>query len=406
MRSRKFGDFNVMTTEQLFCQCICGSLYPEQFEFPQMNSEEFERITLLLKSHTLEPLVLGQIKLEKIPASLRTQCRKTIYSQKVNYVQYLYTQNQVLDAMKQANIPCVILKGTVSSSYYVNSSLRTLGDIDLLVQKKDEKVAAQCLRAMGFEHHEYFEDEFEQCYVKGQFQVELHTGFSPERQFGTHAAAINDYLLNGFCDIQFIKLEEYCFPSFSNERVGVLMLEHLHRHLRNNLGFRQVIDWMMYVDRCVDDVAWNKKMEKLFSRFGLKQFAMIITAMCQKYFGLRTDGIAWTQGVEDAVCDELFEHILSMGNFGRNLKSNQQGLAKRLRDHNLFSLLRFTQHVGLRTWKASQRYHLIKPFAWVYQIYRFLSHAKERNYDMSLSSIVEDRKRTKRVDKLMKELGL
>ena len=395
-----------MTMEQLFCQAICASLYPERFKFPKLSNEEFERICDAFEKHTLELLIYDKIKSDDNLLVPLKKLQTDIYMQKIHYAQYLHTQDEILKKMILAGIPCVILKGTVSSSYYTKPYLRRLGDIDLLIKKKDEDMATRCLVEMGYKHHEYFEDEFEQSYNNGYFQIELHTGFSPEKQFGRHANKINDYLLEGFNDICNIELEGYVFPSFKEDRVGVLMLEHLHRHLLRGVGFRQVIDWMQYVDHYIDDKAWESKMKDLFSYFHLDKFAITVTAMCQKYLGLRTDEMTWMRDADDQVCEELFLYIMSMGNFGINLQANKEGLAKRICERDFFSLLRFTQHTGMNTWNATKKYNWLKPFAWIYQIRLFFVHAKQRNYDISLSSIVEEKKRMKKVQRLMKDLGL
>lgn len=395
-----------MTTEQLFCQTVCSSLYPERFEFPELSKEEFESVSVICRDHVLEPLIYEKMKSDGNLLVPLKKIQTVLYAQKVHYAQYLHTQNEVLIKMRQEGIQCVILKGTVSSYYYTKPYIRILGDIDLLIRKKDKEVAARCLIEMGYRHHEYFEDEFEQCYSNGYFQIELHTGFSPEKQFGRHASKINDYLIEGFNDIYNIELEGYVFSSFKEDRIGVLMLEHLHRHLKYGVGFRQVIDWMQYVDHCLDDTAWNNKMKDLFTYFNLDKFAITVTSMCQKYFGLRTDGMTWMQDADDKVCEELFFYIMHMGNFGINLEINKESLAKRICKRDFFSMLRFTQYIGMNTWKAVQKHHWLKPFAWIYQIKLFFLHAKQRNYDMSLRSVVEEKKRIKRVNNLMKELGL
>ena len=395
-----------MTTEQLFCQAVRASLYPDCFQYPKMDRAEFEELSVLLKKHTLGPLIYDKMKADENSLLSQKEYKNILYTQKIYYAQYLYAQNKVLERMRLAGIPCVILKGTVSASYYRKPYLRKLGDIDLLIRKKEEEAAIRCLNEIGYRHHEYFEDEFEQSYDNGYFQIELHTGFSPEKQFGRHADKINNYLLEGFNDICNIELEGYVFPSFKEDRVGVLMLEHLHRHLLHGIGFRQVIDWMQYVDHYIDDKAWESKMKDLFSYFHLDKFAIIVTAMCQKYLGLRTDEMTWMQDADDQVCEELFLYIMSMGNFGINLQANKEGLAKRICERDFFSLLRFTQHTGMNTWKATKKYNWLKPFAGIYQIRLFFVHAKQRHYDISLSSIVEEKKRMKRVQRLMKELGL
>ena len=107
-------------------------------------------------------------------------------------------------------------------------------------------------------------------------------------------------------------------------------------------------------------------MGSLFAQFGLEQFAVVVTAMCQRYFGLRTADITWTERADTALCEELFEHIYTMGNFGRKLEANGKSAAGMLRDRSLWQVLGSLQKVGLDNWALCHKHPWLKPFAWLY----------------------------------------
>ena len=66
------------------------------------------------------------------------------------FLTYMHAQSE-LSAILQANgIPFVILKGAASSVYYPRPSLRTYGDIDILVAEDDYLRAKSVLAANGF----------------------------------------------------------------------------------------------------------------------------------------------------------------------------------------------------------------------------------------------------------------
>ena len=44
------------------------------------------------------------------------------------------------------------------------------------------------------------------------------------------------------------------FPPLEN---GLVLLGHINQHLEEGLGLRQILDWALYVDKALDDDAWE-----------------------------------------------------------------------------------------------------------------------------------------------------
>lgn len=391
-----------MTEKELFCKVICASMFPQTHQPPDIRREQYSILHEMLSSHALTLLPAKLLRSKEMPEALREQWQKELNAQKLRFGLYLIQQEAVLHLFSQAGIPCAILKGTVSASYYPEPAYRAMGDIDLLVRPCDRERATQLLKENGFRESGYH-DEIEQGFRKGCIPLELHIGVCADGKF---ADTINTFLLNHFGEMERKKLYDFAFPCMTEMCNGVVLLEHLHHHFRDHLGFRQVIDWMMYVDGHLDDDVWDSTMRGLFAQCGLEQFAIAITAMCQIYFGLRTEGISWPQNADAAVCGELFDHINSMGNFGEKLKANQKSAAGMLRDRSLLSVLKDLQKVGLDNWELCRRYPWLKPFAWLYQIFLYLYRIITERYNMSISLVIKERRRFRKTMDLMNKLGL
>ena len=104
------------------------------------------------------------------------------------------------------------------------------------------------------------------------------------------------------------------FPPLEN---GLVLLEHINQHLEEGLGLRQILDWALYVDKALDDDAWEYTFAPVVRRLGLERLAITVTRMCQLYLGLRSD-ITWCASADEKVCDSLMNYIMEQGNFGRN----------------------------------------------------------------------------------------
>lgn len=391
-----------MTDQELFCNVIRAAMFPQTHPMPDIRREQYGILYETLDSHALASLPDKLPQKEDMPEALRAQWQKKIYTQKLRFGQYLSRQDAVLHIFSQAGIPCVILKGTVSASYYPEPAYRAMGDLDLLVRPCDREKAARLLTEDGFRQSGY-QDEVEQGFIKDSLLLELHTGASAD---GKYAGTVNDFLLDRFAEAESKTLYGFQFPCLPEICNGLILLDHLRHHLRDSLGFRQVIDWMMYADAHLDDEAWASDMRGLFARCGLERFAIVTTAMCQRYFGLRTEGIGWTQSADPALCEELFAHIYAIGNFGRKLEANQKSAAGMLRDRSLWQVLKGLQKVGLDNWALCHKHPWLKPFAWLYQIFLYLYRIVAERYNMSVALVIKERRRYRQALKLMEKLGL
>lgn len=391
-----------MTQSELFCKVISASVFPGRHVLPDIRGEQLCELHELLSAHALTALPGKTLFSEEMPAQLRRQWEGALYAQKRRFGQYLLAQSAVLRLLSEAGIPCAVLKGTVSALCYPEPAWRAMGDIDLMVLPRDRDRAAALLCADGFQKTG-FEDAVEQPFQKGTILLELHTGITAA---GPFSDGINGYLLGHFEKMQTKELYGFPFPCLPECCNGLLMLEHMRHHLRDQLGFRQVIDWMLYVDKYLDDEVWSRQMRDLSAQYGLETFAVILTAMCQRFFGLRTEGITWPQKADTALCHELFDHISAMGNFGRELAANHKSVAGLLREGTLPQMLARLQKSGLENWALCRNHRWLRPFAWLYQSWVCVRCVFTQNYNLSFLLVLRERRRVRKAGALMRRLGL
>lgn len=280
----------------------------------------------------------------------------------------LDVQQALCEQLSEAGIPCVVVKGAAAAVLYPQPSNRLIGDIDLLVKPEDFDKAclliSQDAQVLGQtpRHNEY---------GKNGVVVEVHRTFStlhdPQKR------ELADQRVFGAIDAaETGSLEDYSFRCLPQTQHGLVLLEHISNHLEHGLGLRQILDWMMFVDRYLDDRLWQEEYAPLLKKLELETLAVTVTRMCQMYLGLRTD-ITWCLGADEQLCRELMEYILNQGNFGRklqrgsNMASSIFGAAGDLR-----VVFRILQTRGCKNWKAVSRYPILKPFAWLYQLIRYI----------------------------------
>ena len=192
-------------------------------------------------------------------------------------------------------------------------------------------------------------------------------------------------------------------PKLAN---GLVLLDHMRHHVRNGLGLRQVIDWMMFVHKELDDEFWHKEFGRAAREKGMDTLATVTTKMCQIYLGL-PDSITWCSDADGEVCNELLDMLFVYGNFGKkNIDKHGKGVHVEYASMGIkrMGLFKWLQHAGENNWKAYKRHHWLKPFCWFYQSCRYAKKGFQTK--RSRKQLSDDIARSRKRGDLLKKLGI
>ena len=230
------------------------------------------------------------------------------------WVRVMHGQDQLIHLLDDNNIPCVIIKGAAAAIAYPHPTLRSMGDVDVLVKRCDLDRAAEVMEENGYLlTHDKAHVDHHYNYSKDTISFALH------RQMAFNDEADENLLTlfeEGIDNRNYQTIGTYRFPSLPPLLNGLSLLFHINQHLRSGLGLRQIIDWMMYVNTLTDD-QWEELLD-LLKTVAMDRLALTTTAMCQRYLGLRH-----IVDVDDLPVDDLMTHIMEKGNFG--CKSGETG---------------------------------------------------------------------------------
>ena len=293
---------------------------------------------------------------------------KTSYQQIAYYIRYTSEEKELIRLLESHGIPLVILKGAAAAVYYPVPSRRSFGDIDFLVSPERFARATELLEANGYTRGE--DNKRHIAYSKGGISFELHRRYSHED------VDMERYVLDGLEHRVTGRIDQHEFPMLPPLANGLVLLDHMRSHLKGGLGLRQMIDWMMYCHRELNDGFWQDSFRLAAEETKLTTLAITVTALCQKYLGLTTD-ITWCRGADEALVDELLDSLLISGNFGRKqgLGNNVEKVTAAFRREGLFRRL---QRAGEHNWKAYHRHHGLRPFCWLYQLFRYIRQGMGR----------------------------
>ena len=272
---------------------------------PEATQEDYEEMRL----HAIVALPAHILRQMSIPEELRSKWESDVLSNIAYYMKLKYVEKHL-----PLTVPYIILKGTSCSQYYPYPEYRTVGDIDLMTKEDDYITACNMFIEAGWREitgHEESERGRHRTFVKNTACVELHLFFSSIND--PQKAEKLDCLIR-----QNILPERHILPDLVN---GLVIIDHIYQHLRGGLGLRQIIDWMMFVDRCLTDEKWNE-FESMAEQTGMRLLAITVTRICEMYLGLPEH--VWCKNANEHTCIGLMDYIISCGNFSRKIDLNKR----------------------------------------------------------------------------------
>ncbi|WP_297960236.1 nucleotidyltransferase family protein [uncultured Ruminococcus sp.] len=302
------------------------------------------------------------------------------------YMRLLHEQDKLLKLLEANNISCVILKGCTAAMYYPKPYLRSMGDVDFLVRQDQFDDAIGLMESNGYvciegkgEDGRLKKGDRHLGYSKNGIEFELHHHFS------SAGFDIDDILEKAIDKRECRKLNGYSFPVLPEVENGLVLLGHINQHLkRDNLGLRQIIDWEMYCYSVMRKEESKIEFISIAKEIGLLKLAVNVTRMCEKYLGLSESLISTgairknkrNDSAEEEIVDKLLENLLTYGNFGIKQVSSSEKSGDSIRSviGNIKHQGFYTcfQEYGMDTWKLSKKYPVLKPFAFIYGVFRIV----------------------------------
>lgn len=368
----------IMKTNYTVFNLIKASIWGTKAE--EVKFEDYEEMRL----HAIQILPARLLSTLVMPEQLRIKWQKDILQKLAFYANYKYVQDNL-----PLQVPYVVLKGQTAAQYYPNPEYRIMGDIDIMTKREDYDIAYQQLLANGFKIIKEIEREV--SFQKNGMVIELHRFF----------ASLNDPAQSQYLDDLIIDNinASHILPDMIN---GLVLLEHISQHLEHGLGLRQIIDWMLFVNKCLSDEKWPD-FAKMADRIGLKKLAIVASGMCKRYLGLPEQ--KWYRDVDASICDHLMEYIMSCGNFG-NKWNNDNDVSQAVFSYirRPIAAIKWFQERGMVNWKAAQKNPALRPFAWVYQLIRYI--IKGFQQEGSSETIKKEYREAQKRMRLFDDLGV
>lgn len=377
---------------------------------------DWEQIFQEMSAQTVAALAVDWIVSNPtVEAELKRKWRNAAVITVRRWLQVMSGQEELTKLLDREQIEFAIIKGAAAAICYPDPAYRTMGDVDFIVKKERIREVYELLLKNGYENFGCNEismtdkEDLEHFHhvelMKNGVEFELHWGLPLKRQSRELEARISELLHEGLDHTEVRMLEGYHVVMFPMALNGLILLRHIMQHLQDrNLGLRQIVDWMMFVNENLDDETWEQGFCQVMQTAGLEALAIHVTRMCQLYLGLREDGISWCGAAEPHVCGEILGCVMEVGNYGLKAAESDRGMRTMMKYRNIFSLLKSLHSNGMKNWDLAGRYFFLRPFAGVYQAGRYIKLTFQKEAPLkSLSGIY---RKSKRHESMLRSLNI
>lgn len=278
-----------------------------------------------------------------------------------------FEHTRICAIMNNAGVPCTILKGFASALYYPDPLMRSMGDVDFLVDTDDFEKASQALENSGYENTGK-EHDVHDVFLGKICRCEMH--FQPSGiPKGKAGVKVRKYLSDLLQRSKIVRTElgDVIVPSTFHH--GLIILLHMCHHLTGDgLGLRHLCDWAVYINSVGEEKFLNM-FEKVLKDIGLWDFAKVMTFICCKYLGC--PGMNWAKDADKKLADYILIDIIIGGNFGqKNVDRSHESLLISSKNEKEVSMLRqffiSANSIVYNNWKAARKFKFLLPFGWIF----------------------------------------
>lgn len=372
----------------------------------------WKRICTLAEAHATSGIVwkqCGQFLQEK-QMEIAGRIHKGFMQEILKYHCARQDLQEVSEALKEAEIPFLLMKGARVQNYYPEPALRTMADIDILIRKEDRGKSDRIMKNMGF--YSYIGNQAVWVYDRDLVSYEFH-----DRMMYETLTSSVDY------SAYFDQVWEHLVP---DPETGMQQIEpsyhylyllvHLAKHvIHAGMGFRSFMDLSFAAEQEKDRIDWDWLQQEL-RYLQLDHFAATCASLCKYWFGVSLPfaGLPLTE----EFLTEATERVIEDGTFGRRGRRNTEGYAaKDIKRSRLPYWLESIRIMFKRAFPSYQDMRIIPwysfldgrpwllPAAWIYRWFRALTKNPVGGTHTLLEP-VEKRKIIEQREKYLDQWGL
>lgn len=344
-----------------------------------LNEPDFKEIFRLAKINSLEAIVYSTLKQNKItPEDIDIKRLEVTFNTTVAYsVKQEYVAKELIKLLNDNEIRHIIFKGYVIKHLYKDPELRTMGDIDIIIDKENKERVFEMLTVNGFEFDEYSSHSEVYNYKKNGVLFEIHTQLFENEFFD--GISLKERYRDCFAFVEHMKGYTYEFDV--NEHF-IYIVVHMAKHfVDSGCGIRMLLDTVFYLKKHFDEIDWEY-VNSVSEDLGIATFLIVVLSVAQKSFDAQYPYSEFADNTASVI-----EYMINGGVFGyedKNLDAIRIGGKNNSVMDRLINMLRiiFPSHKELQrrySWAINIPKWLL-PFGWVKMWWFRLFKQKEKSF--------------------------
>jgi virulence-associated protein VapD len=283
----------------------------------------WEKVVYYARLHNIQGIVYTVLNKIDEYKGIANKLQSDFYAITMHNVVMETEMKKVIDNFNNAEIKHIPVKGFSVKKCYPDPELRSMGDVDVLIESKDREKSNEILLNMGFELDEFSSFNHVWNYKNNKLYLEVHTRLIHEKLFNgfDYATYFSDAIEHGEC------IEGYTYE-LKCEYHLLFLLMHMAKHFfGEGCGIRMVFDIPVFIEYYRDKLDWDFLFAEL-KRIKLYKFALSIFYLCKVWFAI--DIPNEIPEMEQSTYESMCKYIFEGGVFG--FENRNQGSVKLRRE--------------------------------------------------------------------------
>lgn len=273
-------------TKLVYTKCLSQSIRGRKIE---LTDEELkfnidELINIAIAQDTVS-LIYNSINTQKVinvkDKESIDKFRKQTFVRNINLLKFMSSIEAAIVKLALSGKKIIVLKGFVLRRYYPFKEARTMGDVDIIVEKKELEDVTRILNELKFKdiHQSGVHREFEND--KGA-RIEVHWELINTIEFKT-SQTFDKFIWHNLVPIKINKVIVY---SLNTTDLITHICIHMAVHQKNHgFGFRQLCDLVLIIENEKKNIDWNKFKENI-EQLKIEKFTYVLFRVANKVLNL------------------------------------------------------------------------------------------------------------------------
>lgn len=207
-------------------------------------------------------IIYSYADLKEVKSRIKNEAKNTVIKMRFQQINNAALLKEIVTGLRNENIEIVVLKGMALRKYYNLAENRIMGDIDILVKKKDMDKAEKFLKNMGYTPDEENHPIHKSFFCKDKTEIEVHWKLINNEEYYSKDVADFEKLIWDTLEVS----------DFNGVKINVLSLEntiiylcmHMSVHVKyGGFNLSQLYDLAMVITKENHNINWDKMLNRM-----------------------------------------------------------------------------------------------------------------------------------------------